>query len=78
MNSKITLYADQNLIDGIKSYAKKHNTSVSKLVMHFFESTLKHENPNKTIPSKTSKLQGVLKGKVSEEEYAAYLEKKHA
>jgi len=79
MNNKITLYADSHLIDGIKAYAKQHNTSVSKIVMQFFESMLKHEKiPTTTTPTKTSKLQGILKGKVLEEEYADYLETKHA
>ncbi|AHJ14299.1 DUF6364 family protein [Sulfurospirillum multivorans] len=75
MSSKITLYTDVQLIENMKLYAKKHNTSVSKMVTQFFESILKKEE--KTAPSsKTSQLRGILKG-AGEEAYQAYLEKKY-
>ncbi|KHG33199.1 DUF6364 family protein [Sulfurospirillum sp. MES] len=75
MSSKITLYTDVQLIESMKLYAKKHNTSVSKMVTQFFESILKKEE--KTAPSsKTSQLRGILKG-AGEDEYLAHLEKKY-
>ena len=77
MNSKITLYANQDLIDNIKLYAKKHNTSVSKIVNEFFKNLLKtKKSTQKTYL--TDKLVGKLEGiDISQEDYHKFLEKKY-
>ncbi len=77
MNSKITLYAKQDLIDEIKLYAKNHNTSVSKLVNEFFKNLLKiKKSSQKTYL--TDKLVGKLKGvDIDVDDYHKFLEKKY-
>jgi len=77
MSSKITLYTDNQLVDNIKQYAKQHNTSVSKMVTQFFVSILNQEQSIISTPTKTSKLRGILKHEVLEEEYLTHLEKKY-
>lgn len=77
MSSKITLYTDNQLVDSIKQYAKQHNTSVSKMVTQFFISILNQEKSGFSTPTKTSKLRGILKHEVLEEEYLTHLEKKY-
>jgi hypothetical protein len=78
VNAKITLYSDARLIDKIKTYAKEHNTSVSKIVTHFFEQLTKQEEKHPIYSKNTSKLLGILRDKnVNESDYDAYLEKKY-
>lgn len=79
MSAKITLYSEPHLIDKVKRYAKKHNTSVSKMVTSFFETVVDKENHKKPIDAeKTSKLYGILKDtKFDKEDYSEYLEKKY-
>ena len=36
MNTKLTLSLDQKIIEEIKSYAKKHQVSLSKMVENYF------------------------------------------
>jgi len=78
VNSKITLYSDARLIDKIKTYAKEHNTSVSKIVTHFFEQLTKQEQRHSVHTKNTSKLLGILRDKnVNESDYKPYLERKY-
>ncbi len=77
MSSKITLYTDNQLVESIKQYAKQHNTSVSKMVTQFFVSILNQEQSIMSTPTKTSKLRGILKHEVLEEEFLTHLEKKY-
>ncbi|MBP9566778.1 MAG: hypothetical protein KBE02_05860 [Sulfurospirillum sp.] len=77
MSNKITLYTDNQLVDSIKQYAKQHNTSVSKMVTQFFVSILNQEKSIISTPTKTSKLRGILKHEVLEEEYLTHLEQKY-
>lgn len=57
MNTKITLYSQKFLIDGMKEYAKAQNTSVSKLVTEFFTNTLNKKAKKK---STLMELEGIL------------------
>jgi len=77
MQSKITLYSDNELIEQIKIYAKNRNTSVSKLVNEFFKNLLEHKNNSKKSTT-TEKLSGILKGKdINTQDYKNYLEEKY-
>ncbi len=80
VGSKITLYSEQDLIESVKQYAKKHNTSVSRIVTDFFKTLT--ENEEKVSSGKkcknTHKLYGILKdAKIEENEYKKYLQKKY-
>jgi len=77
VSSKITLYTDNQLVESIKQYAKQHNTSVSKMVTQFFVSILNQDQSIMCTPTKTSKLRGILKHEVLEEEFLTHLEKKY-
>jgi hypothetical protein len=79
MGAKITLYSQTHLIDEVKKYAKKHNTSVSKIVTDFFELIVRQENEkNDTDTKNTSKLFGLLKDKQTDKtQYYEHLEKKY-
>jgi len=73
MTKKLTLYSDEELIENIKKYAKKHNTSVSKLVNDYFRELL-----NKEEKSLSDELYGVLEGtNIDEDDYKRYLEEKY-
>lgn len=79
MSAKITLYTEPQLIDKVKLYAKKNNTSVSKMVTNFFELIVNQEEEQNNKKSKnTSKLCGLLKNKaIDETNYTEYLENKY-
>ena len=79
MSAKITLYSEPQLIDKVKLYAKKHNTSVSKMVTNFFELIVNQEDEQNNKKSKnTSKLYGILKNKqIDKTKYNEYLENKY-
>jgi hypothetical protein len=79
VSAKITLYSYAHLIDKVKIYAKKHNTSVSKLVTSFFEHVIQEgEKKAPSSPKITSKLTGILKkANIKESDYQDYLEKKY-
>ncbi len=61
MTAKITLYSEDELIVGIKKFAKNRNTSVSKLVNGFFKTLLADEKSDTNEDTKiTTSLLGVL------------------
>ena len=79
MNSKITLYSDKELIEEIKRYSKKKETSVSKIVNDFFKALLlKDKKESKNFTPKSKKLYGILKDKgIKESDYKSHLEEKY-
>ncbi len=80
MATKLTLYVDDELVDGAKKYAKKKGLSLSKVINNFFL-LLQDDTPIKKNPKKTpitSSLKGILKNSnVDEKEYKKYLEQKY-
>jgi hypothetical protein len=77
MAHKITLYSDEELIRRVKRYAKKHNTSVSKIVNEFFKHLLSSEKDGTEAPL-TDRLRGRIKGSgIDEEAYVRHLERKY-
>jgi len=78
MATKITLYSDSDLIKEIKQYAKKHNTSVSKLVNKFFKNILHREKINNS-GSLTEQLEGILENSnIDLKDYKKHLEEKYS
>jgi len=49
MTSKVTLYAEKELIDSVKRYAKEKQVSLSKLTSEFFTSLVSKKNFLKKI-----------------------------
>jgi len=73
------LLLDEDLIKSAKSYSAKTRKSVSKIVANYF-SLIDKKLPGRLreISPLTRSLRGSLKkGKVSEEDYKKYLEKKY-
>jgi Holliday junction resolvasome RuvABC endonuclease subunit len=79
MSSKLTLYIEEDVIKYVKSYAKAHKLSVSKVVNNFL-TLLKDKKPEDMRENAplTNALQGVLKDHtVSKEDYRKHLEEKY-
>ena len=73
MTKKLTLYSDEELVRQIKEYAKRHHTSVSKLVNNYFRELLSKEKK-----SFVDMYAGILEGnEIDEEDYKRYLEEKY-
>jgi len=78
MASKITLYAESELIEEIKAYAKAHNTSVSKIVNTFFKNLLHTQKSEKKSTKITDSLTGILDSEnLDEKDYKEYLADKY-
>jgi hypothetical protein len=76
MTSKITLYAEKELIDAVKRYAKSKKISLSKLTSEFFSSLVSKKsfsNKNKRL---SDELYGILND-VDEKDYKEYIERKY-
>jgi hypothetical protein len=79
MSSKLTLYIEDDVIEHVKSYAKIHKLSVSKVVNNFLTLLKEHKPEQETAHAPlTDSLQGVLKEeRLSKEDYHKYLEEKY-
>jgi len=79
MPTKLTLRLDERLIRRAKAYARRRGKSLSQIVTDFFVG-LDEPGEEKALPRSPAvrSLTGALAGgQVSEEEYHAYLERKH-
>jgi hypothetical protein len=78
VTAKITLYSEDKLISEVKSFAKEHNTSVSKLVNGFFHTLLSNSKEEKSNYKITNSLLGILKdSNIDEDDYKNYKEDKY-
>lgn len=81
MNTKLTLKLDKGIVEKAKKYAKKNNSSISKLVENYFRNILKSKNVEKFQPTILVKeMSGILKNIDdidSKAERAEYILKKH-
>lgn len=79
MKRKLTLRLDDEAIEVAKDYAESHGTSVSGLVERFFLALQPSEQREPSAPSPLVRaLLGAAEGAtISEDDYFAYLEKKH-
>jgi hypothetical protein len=79
MNTKLTLWMEQELIVTAKAYSAKTGKSVSRIVADLFE-LIKNEKFNKEfqLTPVVKSLKGILKkDTVCEEDYQNYLVKNH-
>lgn len=80
MESKLTLKLDTDIISQAKTYAKDHNTSLSKLIENYLQTiTLKRKKKVEVTPLVES-LTGVidLKDKDYRKDYTDFLSKKYS
>jgi hypothetical protein len=60
MNSKLTLKLNSIVIARAKKYAKKHNTSLSRMIESYLDSVTKEENSGIEITPLVKSLSGVI------------------
>ena len=63
METKLTLKLDEGLIEAAKSYAKKNQKSVSKLVEDFFKNLVSGSDLSDKYPPPVEKLSGIISEK---------------
>ena len=73
---KLTLRVDSRWIDPAKEYAKRHNTSLSRLISEFLRN-LSNETESFKQPPVLKRLSGILPSDVSVDEYEAHLDEKY-
>lgn len=61
MDTKLTLKLDKRIIDKVKLFAKKNNTSLSNLVENYFDSLINKANNQVTLSPTVKSLAGVFK-----------------
>lgn len=79
MNTKLTLSLDQKVIEEIKSYAKKHQVSLSKMVENYFNLVVQKTEFEATTSALVAELTGIInlpKNFNEKEEYYNFLSEK--
>ena len=80
MNTKLPLNLDKNIIDEAKSYAKKNQVSLSKLIENYLHSLVRtsHKKTTKISPLVES-LTGIISSEIDERKsYRDYLSEKYS
>lgn len=89
MQTKLTLRMEKEVIERAKSYARRRGSSLSELVTNYFTALDTNTEPAdmaeraESLPPLTAELWGMLRADtgqqpVDEDDYRAYLERKHA
>ncbi len=81
MNTKLTLKLDQRVIEGAKTYAKKKETSLSKLIENYLDFIIEPKEKGSEITPFVKSLSGVLdlsKTVDIKKEYKKHLTKKYS
>ena len=81
MNAKLTLKLDQEVIESTKHYARRHGTSLSRLVEDYFSVLVRDSRKDLELTGIVAELAGIAKGADTEdpkEGYAAYLAEKYS
>ena len=80
MNTKLTLSLDQKIIEEIKTYAKKHQVSLSKMVENYFNYIVHKANPKVKSSAIVEELTGIISLPANfneKEEYYNFLNEKY-
>jgi len=79
MNTKLTLKLDKSIIDRAKEYAKKKNTSLSKMIENYLQALTTKQVKEIEISPLVESLSGVIKDPNTEykEDYKNHLSKKY-
>jgi len=80
MNTKLTLNLDKSIIDEAKTYAKKNQVSLSKLIENYLNSLVRTSHKQTTrISPLVESLTGVISSEVNERKsYRDYLSEKYS
>lgn len=80
MNTKLTLNLDKSIIDEAKTYAKKNQVSLSKLIENYLNSLVSTSNKQtRRISPLVESLTGVISSEVDERKsYRDYLSEKYS
>lgn len=81
MNSKLTLKLNSTVIARAKKYAKKHNTSLSKMIESYLDSVTKENNSGIEITPLVKSLSGVIELPADydyRKDYTDYLDQKYS
>jgi hypothetical protein len=81
MNSKLTLKLNSEVIARSKSYAKKRNTSLSKMIESYLDSVTKEDNSRIEITPLVKSLSGVIEIPADydyRKDYPDYLDQKYS
>lgn len=81
MNAKLTLKLDNKVIDRAKKYAKKRNTSLSKMIESYLDSVTSEDSSGIEITPLVENLSGVIKLPADydhRKDYTDYLDQKYS
>ncbi len=80
MNTKLTLNLDKSIIDEAKTYAKKNQVSLSKLIENYLNSLVRTSHKQTTrISPLVESLTGVISSEVDERKsYRDYISEKYS
>jgi hypothetical protein len=80
MNTKLTLSLDQKIIEEVKTYAKKHQVSLSKMVENYFNLVVQKTELETSTSALVNELTGIItlpKNFKEKEEYYDFLSEKY-
>jgi len=60
MNTRLTLTMDQKIISATKTYAKKHQVTLSKIVENYFSYLLRKTEPDIKLSAPVEDLSGII------------------
>ena len=79
MNTKLTLNLDKSIIEEAKSYAKKDNVSLSKLIENYLNSLTKTSKEGIKVSPLVESLTGIISSDIDERKsYRDYLSEKYS
>jgi cell division protein FtsX len=78
MNTKLTLKLESSVINQAKKYARKHQTSVSKMVENYLKSVTHEEMDQEDISPLVKSLSGVIDAPITDKSsYLNFLNEKY-
>ena len=80
MKAKLTLRLSKDIIEHAKTYAKEHNTSLSKLIENYLQTVTLKKSKKMEISPLVESLTGVvdLGGKDHQKDYTDFLSRKYS
>ena len=74
--AKLTIRLPRDIVEGAKVYAKKHKTSLTRLISAYLRQLDSQEDPLADAPA-VRRMSGILPEEASVNDYHAYLEDKY-
>lgn len=79
MNTKLTLNLDKDIINEAKTYAKKHQVSLSKLIENYLNSLTRESKIKSSVSPLVESLTGIIPNDYDERnDYRNYINKKYS